>query len=61
MIENAKIHKNIGSPIDLFLKKTKTHSLVLGTILLEQMFQRLPLGMCSLLVFSPYRQHTDSI
>lgn len=27
MIENAKIHKNIGSPIDLFLKKTKTHSL----------------------------------
>lgn len=23
MIENAKIHKNIGSPIDLFLKKQK--------------------------------------
>lgn len=23
MIQNAKIHKNIGSPIDLFLKKQK--------------------------------------
>lgn len=61
MIENAKIHKKYRFSNRFVLKKTKTHSCILGTILVEQMFQRLPLGMCSLLVFSPYRQHTDSI
>ncbi len=60
MIENAKIHKNIGSPIDLFLKKQK-HILVFSEQSSWSKCSKDSHWMCSLSVFSPYRQHTGSI